>query len=46
MKINSKYLSDVKGINQNELIYDFMLEKSWRHTLDTADLNQWLVNNF
>ena len=35
------YIYLFKGINQNELIYEFMLEKSWRHTLNLAELADW-----
>lgn len=31
----------MEGINQNEVVYDFMLEKSWRHTLDNYSLAVW-----
>lgn len=29
------------GINQNEMIYDFMLEKSWRSTLSSNEIGDW-----
>ncbi len=34
----------MEGINQNEIIYDFMLEKSWRPAFtnsDDMDLATW-----
>ena len=31
----------MEGINQNELVYEFLLEKSWRHSLDSNELAQW-----
>ena len=30
-----------KGINQNEFIYEFFLEKSWRHTLNVSEISDW-----
>ena len=31
----------MEGINQNEIIYDFMLEKSWRKALSPEELSTW-----
>ncbi len=31
----------MEGINQNELIYEFALEQSWRTPLNAAELNNW-----
>jgi alpha-N-acetylglucosaminidase len=31
----------MEGINQNEYMYDFMLEKSWRNTLTNDELDLW-----
>ncbi len=34
----------MEGINQNELIYEFLLEKAWRSPLDFEELLFWSVN--
>ena len=34
----------MEGINQNEIIYDFMLEKSWREAMTNDKLNDWYLN--
>ena len=39
-------LKKLKGINQNELIYEFILEKSWRNTLNTTELSEWYKLKF
>ena len=31
----------MEGINQNEIIYEFMLEKSWRVNMSRNDLINW-----
>jgi hypothetical protein len=31
----------MEGINQNELVYEFALEQSWRTPLNTDELNNW-----
>lgn len=31
----------MEGINQNEIVYEFMLEKSWRSSLDSNEIIQW-----
>ncbi|CAF1296952.1 unnamed protein product [Rotaria sordida] len=33
----------MEGINQNEIMYEFALEKSWRSPLNDIELNDWLV---
>ncbi len=35
----------MEGINQNELLYEFILEKSWRTTLNDSELSQWFKFN-
>ncbi len=30
-----------EGINQNEFLYEFILEKSWKRTLTSLELNEW-----
>lgn len=34
----------MEGINQNEFIYEFMLEKAWRLTLDEIQINEFIRN--
>lgn len=34
----------MEGINQNELLYELMLEKSWRPALDWRDMPKWIQN--
>ncbi|CAF0843551.1 unnamed protein product [Rotaria sordida] len=34
----------MEGINQNEIIYEFALEQSWRTPLNDSGLSEWLVN--
>ncbi len=31
----------MEGINQNEFLYEFFLEKAWRSSLNATDLNEW-----
>ncbi len=31
----------MEGINQNELMYEFALEQSWRTPLNAAELSNW-----
>lgn len=31
----------MEGINQNEFLYEFVLEKSWQGTLSSLELNKW-----
>jgi len=31
----------MEGINQNEIMYEFALEQSWRHKFDNRQLNDW-----
>ncbi|CAF3091588.1 unnamed protein product, partial [Rotaria sp. Silwood2] len=33
----------MEGINQNEIMYEFALEQSWRSPLNDTELNDWLV---
>ncbi|CAF3670333.1 unnamed protein product [Rotaria sordida] len=33
----------MEGINQNEIMYEFALEQSWRSPLNDIELNDWLV---
>ncbi|CAF1477286.1 unnamed protein product [Adineta ricciae] len=33
----------MEGINQNEIMYEFALEQSWRSPLNETELNDWLV---
>ncbi|CAF2858166.1 unnamed protein product [Rotaria sp. Silwood2] len=34
----------MEGINQNEIMYEFALEQSWRAPLNDSELSEWLVN--
>ncbi|CAF1099936.1 unnamed protein product [Adineta steineri] len=34
----------MEGINQNEIMYEFALEQSWRTPLNNTQLNTWLAN--
>ncbi len=34
----------MEGINQNEMIYDFFLEKSWRSNLSQIEIEEWIGN--
>ena len=34
----------MEGINQNEFIYEFMLEKAWRLTLDEIQISEFIRN--
>ncbi|CAM4853056.1 unnamed protein product [Rotaria socialis] len=34
----------MEGINQNEIMYEFALEQSWRSPLSDGALDEWLVN--
>ena len=34
----------MEGINQNEILYEFVLEKSWKGTLSDFELNEWLCS--
>ncbi len=31
----------MEGINQNEIMYEFALEQSWRSPLNDTQLNEW-----
>jgi hypothetical protein len=31
----------MEGINQNEIIYEFALEQSWRTPLNDTELSKW-----
>ena len=31
----------MEGINQNEIMYEFALEQSWRSPLNETELNDW-----
>ena len=31
----------MEGINQNEIMYEFALEQSWRAPLNTKELSDW-----
>jgi hypothetical protein len=31
----------MEGINQNEIMYEFALEQSWRSPLNETDLSHW-----
>jgi hypothetical protein len=31
----------MEGINQNEIMYEFALEQSWRTPLNSTGLNDW-----
>ncbi len=31
----------MEGINQNEIMYEFALEQSWRTPLDATELSNW-----
>ncbi|CAF1022348.1 unnamed protein product [Brachionus calyciflorus] len=33
----------MEGINQNEIIYDFMLEKTWRSSLNECEFSDWIL---
>ncbi|CAF1422691.1 unnamed protein product, partial [Rotaria sordida] len=33
----------MEGINQNEIMYEFALEQSWRSPLNNIELNDWLI---
>lgn len=33
----------MEGIEQNEMIYEFMMEKSWRSTLNKTEFSNWLL---
>ncbi|CAF4750040.1 unnamed protein product [Rotaria sp. Silwood1] len=33
----------MEGINQNEIMYEFALEQSWRNPLNDIELNDWLI---
>ena len=33
----------MEGINQNEMIYDFFIEKSWRANLSELEIEEWLL---
>jgi len=34
----------MEGINQNELLYEFFLEKSWRSQMTSAEISDWVSN--
>ncbi|RNA17676.1 alpha-N-acetylglucosaminidase isoform X1 [Brachionus plicatilis] len=34
----------MEGIDQNEMIYEFMLEKTWRQTLNQSQFSNWVLN--
>ncbi|UJR13358.1 hypothetical protein I4U23_000375 [Adineta vaga] len=34
----------MEGINQNEIMYEFALEQSWRSPLNATELNEWLAH--
>ena len=36
----------MEGINQNELIYEFMLEKAWRSVQSLKEISEWFLNLF
>ena len=31
----------IQGINQNEMIYDYFLEKSWRSNQTQEEIEEW-----
>lgn len=34
----------MEGINQNEIMYEFLLEKSWRNVLSGLEIKEWIKN--